>query len=322
MSLAILDNSAAVRKKITAGSNTEFWLGKFRRDYDFRRPFGSIIELRGTALAGGETDILVRPLKEDLPPGTILTFPSGAITLLAGANKGAKEIKNVTVPVAAYGVGEVANTSNIEQVITLSADLVAGDRQIIVNATDELIEKGRILTFNNGIKFEVTKDCHFEAGSQEIFGELVASSVGSLTGTLVATGGTAIIPEYELVCSADSIQGQNNAQSLTDFLFKDGQNANKDVVTRDRTFTITGKEIESDFGYRRILEQTLGGIESGNEKAYFIAVSGYKGRQVGALCCIGNESLNAQNNQRNTLNASIEVDGAIVEYDYPHVRVA
>ncbi|MGK7899085.1 MAG: hypothetical protein AB4372_37075 [Xenococcus sp. (in: cyanobacteria)] len=241
MSLSLLEPYVDVTDKITAGSDTEFYLGKFRTDHSLRRPFGSQIELRGAALSGGESSIDVRPMKEDLPPGTILPFPSGSITLNTGATKGAISIDNVTVPVASYGQGEVANTSDVEQVITLAQDVTVGDRSIIVNALDELVEKGRILHLPGGFRFRVTKDRHHQKGEQEIFGELVSSTIGSLSGVIVNTGGTIIVPEYELVCSADSIQDQSNAQSLTDYLFLAGQDASKDDVTRDRTLTLTGK---------------------------------------------------------------------------------
>lgn len=322
MTLLLTAPVVDVTDKITAGADTEFYLGKPRRNNNTRPAFGSQIELRGTALSGGESSIDVRPLKEDLPPGTILPFPSGSITLNSGATKGAISIDNVTVPVATYAQGEIAKTSDIEQVITLAQDVTVGDRSIIVNALDELLEKGRILTLPGGFEFQASKDRHHEAGEQEIFGELLSRSIGSLSGVIANTGGTIVLPEYELICSADSIQNQNNSQSLTDYLFKDGPDASKDVVTRDRTFTITGKELKSDFAYDRLVEQTLGGIQSSKEKCYFIAVSGLDGRQVGGRCIIGNESLNANVNQRNTLNATIEVDGKLSRYNYPHLAIA
>jgi|GEM_PF-4025023 len=219
-------NPGATQKKITAGSNTELFIGKFREDHEVRRAFGSTIELRGAALAGSESSILVYPLIEDLEPGTILTFASGAITLLSGATKGSTSIDNVLVPANAFAQGETADSSGVEQVVTLASDLAVGDRQITIVGAAELIEKGRILNFSRGIKFQVTKAIHFAAGSTEIFGEIVARTIGTLPqGAIVAsTGDTAVLPEYEEICSLDSIQQQNNAQTITDFLFKDGQN--------------------------------------------------------------------------------------------------
>ena len=240
-----------------------------------------------------------------------MDFGGTAITTTTAAGKDDTIIK--VVAGATLAAGAKATTNGVEQVITLASDVAVGDRKITVNALEASVEKRRVIEFiNSGVSVTVARAA--AAGETEIFVEAVTLGTVAAGTTVITTGDTANIEEYVLVCSANSVQRTGNAQILTDYVFCSGQDALKDVTTRDRNFQVSGLHVPQDFGLERVIQ----GIEGEGFKLWFISSDKEGGFQWSAEAVLGADGETAAVNQFKQVNFTMEVNGQLQRYDYPH----
>lgn len=278
----------------------------------FRPPFGQEVEIFSVSTI--DTELQTFPLIEDIPPNSILSFPSGDVTCQVGAKKDDTLIKVVGGAISLSTMQEKAPIAGIEQTITLANDVKVGDRSITVSALAESVEAKRQIEFDNGVKVRVSVAAAKNA--TQVFVEPV--SVGDIAnGTVVIPNASAAnLPNYELVCSANSINRTQNGQTLTDYVFCSGLDALKDVSTRDRNFQISGKFVPYDFGLERI-EQS---VETGSAYMHMIASEGKPGGYIWSAQVIisSNSDTNAVNQNKDT-QFTLEVNGLATRYNYPQV---
>lgn len=282
-------------------------------DPDAYRPaFGQQVELFSVPTIA--TEIQTYPLVEDIPPNTSLVFPAATVLCQVGASKDDTVIKVVSGATSLTTAGEKAPVSGVEQTITLAADAEVGDRFITVGALSDWVEANREIEFANGVK--VRTSVKAAKGATQIFVDAV--KVGDIaSGTVVIPSGTvANLPNYELVCSANSINRTQNGQTLTDYVFCSGLDALKDVSTRERNFQVSGKFVPYDFGLERI-EQS---VEQGAAYMWMIASEGKEGGYTWSAQVIisSNSDTNAINQNKDT-QFTLEVNGEVGRYKYPQV---
>lgn len=279
---------------------------------DYRPAFGQEVEIFAAATI--DTEIQTYPLIEDIPPNTSLVFPTGSVLCQVGASKDDTIIQVVSGATALTTTGEKATVSGVEQVITLAVDVAVGDRILSVVALDESLEARREIEFNNGVKVRTTIAA--ARGATQIFVEAV--TVGDIAAgtTVIPNGSTAALNNYELICSANSINRTQTGQTLTDYVFCSGLDALKDVSTRERNFQVSGKFVPYDFGLERI-EQS---VEQGAAYMWMIASEGKVGGYTWSAQVIisTNSDTNAINQNKDT-SFTLEVNGEAARYDYPQV---
>lgn len=277
-----------------------------------RPPFGQSVEIFKAST--NDSQIQTYPLIEDIPPNTSLVFPTGTVLCQAGAKKDETIIQIVSGGTGLTTVGEKAPVSGVEQTITLAVDAKVGDRLITVAALEKWVEAKREISFNNGVKVRTTVKA--EKGATEIFVDAITVGTAAVGTTVITNGATANLNNYELVCSANSINRTQNGQTLTDYVFSSGLDALKDVATRERNFQVSGKFVPYDFGLERI-EQS---VEAGAAYMWMIASEGKKGGYTWSAHTIisSNSDTNAINQNKDT-QFTLDVNGQALRYDYPQV---
>lgn len=302
------------RRILKVDRNQQFWLSKPRvPDEEISRPeFGQTVEAFSD-LTAGANQMQVFPLVEPLAANTTLDFGGVAVVTTVAADKDDTIVR--VVPGSAVAAFSKATTLGIEQIITLATDLVVGARAVEVNALAASVESNRPFKLNtSGVEFKTVRSAN--AGDTVLYIEPVTVGTTAVGTTVAVAGDTVSVEEYVLVNSANSVQRTGNAQILTDYVFSSGQDALKDVTTRDRSFAVSGLHVPGDFGLERVQQAIL---ENEGAKIWFISSDAKGGFQWSANAVLGQDGDTTAVNQFKQVNFTVEVNGQLYRYDYPHL---
>lgn len=250
--------------------------------------------------------IKVEPLVENLKVGSVLNFKDkdgndlGSVTSNIPAKKGVTEIF-INAAAAAIANYASATTDAIEQTLTLANAVAVDDRVItLASPLTDWIEKGRVLTFNNGVSL-VAKN-RVEAGSDTI--SIVPAKYTVNAGEVLA------LPNYLEVCSLNQLDDSSAPATINERNFKSGVGTGKAVTSYNDTISLSGNYIINDFALHRLWnikgDQLLRG-----HIVYALIVEPDGGENQFAKVHLGQHARQRPNDQTKKISLTLEVDGVI-----------
>ena len=269
------------------------------------------------AIAAGETEIEVEDLQENIKAGTVLNFEDETGTALGSVTVAvppAREAKKIVISAAAAAIANyaVAITEGIEQVLTLANAVSAGDRLVtLANPLTDWLEKGRILSFENGVDLVVKNKV--EAGATDI------SVVPALYG--VDAGVTSSVLNYLEVCSINQLDDSSSANTLNERNFKSGSGTGKSVTSYNDTVTIGGNYIQNDFALLRLYNNKQDKALRGYIN-HAVIVEPEGGQDLIAKVWLGQHGNQRPNDQTKKISATLEVDGILGNFLVPRALLS
>lgn len=264
------------------------------------------------AVAATDTEIQVEPLIENIKGGTVLEFKNsigtvlGTVTVSVPPESGDKiiQINAATASIANYSI---ATTDGVEQVLTLANAVSAGDRIVtLANPLTDWLEKGRILSFENGVDLVVK--------NKTAAGVTSVSVVPALFG--IDAGDTSTVANYLEVFSINQLDDSSSANTLNERNFRSGTGTGKSVTSYSDTVTIGGNYIKGDFALNRLYNTKQDSSLKGYVN-YGVIVEPEGGQDLFAKMWLGQHGNTRPNDQTKKISATLEVDGILRNFFVP-----
>lgn len=302
---------------IVCDSEIRFFISKaVKKGSELSPEVGQEVVLTSAVTAADES-IQVEALIENIAAGTVLDFKDssgtslGTVTVAVPPKEGDTTIQ---INAAAAGIANysVAVTDGIEQVLTLASAVSAGDRVItLANPLEQWLEKGRVLSFDNGVDLVVKNKTSAGLTSVSVEPALYGLDAGV----------TSALANYLEVCSINQLDDSSSANTLNERNFKSGLGTGKSVTSYSDTITIGGNYIKNDFALNRLYnvkqDPTLKGYIN-----YGVIVEPEGGQDLFAKVWLGQHSNQRPNDQTKKISATLEVDGILRNFSVPRTLLA
>jgi hypothetical protein len=259
------------------------------------------------AILVGATFVTVEPLEENIKAGTILAFKNPAGTTLGSVTVSIqperKDTRIYISPVAtsAVNASNVAKTVGVEQTLTVGTAVAAGARSITLAAPlTNWIEKGRVLSFENGV--DVVVKNRTEAGISTISIEPAPFPL--------AVGDDAILENYLEVLSINQVDDSSSANTLNERNYRSGSGTGKAVTSYSDTVTIGGNYIKGDFALFRLYNNK----QDAKLRGYInhcLIIEPEGGQDLRGMMWLGQHGNTRPNDQTKKISATLEVDGIL-----------
>jgi hypothetical protein len=261
-----------------------------------------------TAVVGvGAASINVEPLQENIKAGTVLAFKTaggatiGSVTVSIQPEKDDTRIFISPAAAATIGNYNVAKTLGVEQTLTVGTAVATGARAItLATALTDWIEKGRVISFENGV--DVVVKNRTEIGATTISIEPAPFPL--------AVGDDAILYNYLEVLSINQVDDSSSANTLNERNYRSGSGTGKAVTSYSDTVTIGGNYIKGDFALFRLYNNK----QDSKLRGYInhcLIVEPDGGQDLRGMMWLGQHGNTRPNDQTKKISATLEVDGIL-----------